>query len=124
MLGNTDAIATCAVRDVEKAKQFYEGTLGLVPLPTQEAGVLSYKSGKSALLVYQSQYAGTNKATAATRVVNDLEGTVKALKARGVRFEHYDLPGTSRNGDIHGSGWTKAAWFKDPDGNILALVSA
>jgi catechol 2,3-dioxygenase-like lactoylglutathione lyase family enzyme len=123
VLGNTDAIATCAVRDVEKAKQFYEDTLGLVRLPTQEAGVLSYKSGKSALLVYQSQYAGTNKATAATWVVNDLEGTVKNLKAKGVRFEHYDLPGTSRNGDIHGSGRTKAAWFKDPDGNILALVS-
>jgi catechol 2,3-dioxygenase-like lactoylglutathione lyase family enzyme len=123
VLGNTDAIATCAVRDVEKAKQFYEGTLGLVPLPTQEAGVLSYKSGKSVLLVYESQYAGTNKATAATWAVNDLEGTVKALKAKGVRFEHYDLPGTSRTGDIHGSGRTKAAWFKDPDGNILALVS-
>jgi catechol 2,3-dioxygenase-like lactoylglutathione lyase family enzyme len=124
VLANTNAIATCAVRDIEKAKQFYEGTLGLVPLPTEEAGVLSYKSGKSALLVYQSQYAGTNKATAATWAVKDLEGTVKALKAKGVGFEHYDLPGTSRNGDIHGSGRTKAAWFKDPDGNILALVSA
>jgi hypothetical protein len=92
-------------------------------LPAQEEGVLSYKSGKSSLLVYQSQYAGTNKATAATWAVNDLEATVKALKAKGVRFEHYDLPGTTRSGDIHGSGRTKAAWFKDPDGNILAVVS-
>jgi catechol 2,3-dioxygenase-like lactoylglutathione lyase family enzyme len=123
VLGNTDAIATCAVRDIEKARKFYEGTLGLTPLPAEEAGVLSYKSGKSALLVYQSQYAGTNKATAATWAVNDLEATVKALKAKGVRFEHYDLPGTTRSGDIHGSGKTKAAWFKDPDGNILAVVS-
>lgn len=123
MLGNTDVIATCAVRDVEKAKKFYEGTLGLTPLPTQEAGVLSYKCGKSSLLVYQSQYAGTNKATAATWEVNDLEAIVQALKAKGVRFEHYDLPGTERKGDIHGSGRTKAAWLKDPDGNILALVS-
>jgi catechol 2,3-dioxygenase-like lactoylglutathione lyase family enzyme len=123
VLGNSDAIATCAVRDIERAKKFYEGTLGLTPLPSQEAGVLSYKSGKSSLLVYQSQYAGTNKATAATWAVNDLEATVKALKAKGVRFEHYDLPGTTRSGDIHGSGRTKAAWFKDPDGNILAVVS-
>ena len=123
MLGATDAIATCAVRDIERAKKFYEGTLGLSPLPSQEAGVLSYKSGKSSLLVYQSQYAGTNKATAATWAVNDLEATVKELKAKGVRFEHYDLPGTTRDGDIHGSGRTKAAWFKDPDGNILAVVS-
>jgi catechol 2,3-dioxygenase-like lactoylglutathione lyase family enzyme len=123
VLGNTDVIATCAVKDVEKAKKFYEGILGLTPLPTEEAGVLSYKSGKSSLLVYQSQYAGTNKATAATWAVNDLEATVRALKAKGVRFEHYDLPGTERKGDIHGSGRTKAAWFKDPDGNILAVVS-
>ena len=123
VLGNTDVIATCGVKDVEKAKKFYEGILGLTPLPTEEAGVLSYKSGKSSLLVYQSQYAGTNKATAATWAVNDLEATVRGLKAKGVRFEHYDLPGTERKGDIHGSGRTKAAWFKDPDGNILAVVS-
>src|SRR5918994_7935683 len=75
VLGNTDVIATCAVRDVEKAKTFYQGTLGLTPLPTQETGVLSYKSGKSSLLVYVSQYAGTNKATAATWAVDDLEAT-------------------------------------------------
>jgi catechol 2,3-dioxygenase-like lactoylglutathione lyase family enzyme len=123
VLGSTDVIATCAVRDLEKAKKFYEATLGLTPLPTGEAGVLSYKSGHSSLLVYQSQYAGTNKATAATWAVNDLEATVQRLKAKGVRFEHYDLPGTERKGDIHGSGRTKAAWFKDPDGNILAVVS-
>jgi catechol 2,3-dioxygenase-like lactoylglutathione lyase family enzyme len=123
VLGNTDVIATCAVRDIERAKKFYGSTLGLTLLPTQEAGVLSYKSGRSSLLVYQSQYAGTNKATAATWAVTDLEATVQALKANGVRFEHYDLPGTARTGDIHGSGKTKAAWFKDPDGNILAVVS-
>ena len=123
VLSNTDVIATCAVRDIAKAKKFYEGTLGLTPLPIGEEGVLSYKSGRSSLLVYVSQYAGTNKATAATWAVDDIEATVKALKAKGVRFEHYDLPGTTRNGDIHGSGRTKAAWFKDPDGNILALAS-
>ena len=123
MLGKNDAIATCAVRDIEKAKKFYEGKLGLTPQPTQEEGVLSYQSGKSSLLVYQSQYAGTNKATAATWAVDDLEAMVQTLKSKGIRFEHYDLPGTTRNGDIHGSGRTKAAWFKDPDGNILALVS-
>jgi catechol 2,3-dioxygenase-like lactoylglutathione lyase family enzyme len=123
VLGNADVIATCAVRDIEKARKFYEDTLGLTPLPSGEEGVLSYQSGKSSLLVYPSQYAGTNKATAATWAVGDIEATVHALKAKGVRFEHYDLPGTTRKGDIHGSGRTKAAWFKDPDGNILALVS-
>ena len=123
VLGTVDAIATCAVKDIDIANRFYEGTLSLEPLPSEESGVLVYKSGKSSILVYQSQYAGTNKATAVTWAVKDLESAVEALKAKGVRFEHYDLPGTTRKGDVHGSGKTKAAWFKDPDGNILALVS-
>jgi catechol 2,3-dioxygenase-like lactoylglutathione lyase family enzyme len=123
MLGNKDAIPTVAVKSVVAARKFYEGTLGLEPIPTPEAGVLSYKSGKASLLVYESQYAGTNKATAVSWAVDDLEGVVRDLKARGVRFEHYDLPDTTRKGDVHGSGKTRAAWFKDPDGNILALIS-
>ena len=123
MLTNTDAMATIAVKKIEPARKFYEGTLGLKPTPTVETGVQGYKSGKASVLVYESQYAGTNKATAATWAVPDLEGAVRDLKAKGIRFEHYDLPGTARKGDIHGAGKTKAAWFKDPDGNILALVS-
>ncbi|HEV8453445.1 MAG TPA: VOC family protein [Gemmatimonadales bacterium] len=123
MLGNTDAIATIAVKKIEPARKFYEGTLGLKPMPTQETGVQTYKSGNSNVLVYESQYAGTNKATAATWTVEDLEGVVRDLKAKGIRFEHYDMPGATRKGDIHGAGKTKAAWFKDPDGNILAVVS-
>ncbi len=123
MLGNKDAIATVAVKKIETAKKFYEGTLGLKPVPTGETGVLSYQSGKASVLVYESQYAGTNKATAVTWTVDNLESEVRDLKAKGIRFEHYDLPGTTRQGDIHGAGKTKVAWFKDPDGNILALVS-
>jgi len=84
---------------------------------------MAYKTGKSSIVVYESQYAGSNKATAVTWAVQDVEGEVQALKAKGVRFEHYDLPGSTRKGDVHGTGKTKAAWFKDPDGNILALVS-
>lgn len=123
MLGNTGAIATIAVKKIEPARKFYEGILGLKPVPTEETGVQTYKSGKTNVLVYESQFAGTNKATAATWAVEDLEGVVRDLKARGIRFEHYDMPGAARKGDIHGTGKTKAAWFKDPDGNILALVS-
>lgn len=122
MLENTDAIATIAVKNIEVARKFYEGTLGLKQTRSEETGVLGYKSGKSSVLVYESQYAGTNKATAATWAVENLEGVVRDLKAKGVRFEHYDFPGATRNGDVHGTGKTKAAWFKDPDGNILALV--
>ena len=123
MLANTDAIATVAVKHIETARKFYEGTLGLKPTRGDEPGVQGYKSGNASVLVYQSQFAGTNKATAVTWAVQDLEGSIEDLKAKGVRFEHYDLAGVTRKGDVHGTGKTKAAWFKDPDGNILALVS-
>jgi hypothetical protein len=52
-----------------------------------------------------------------------VEGVVRALKAKGVTFEHYDMPDTKREGDIHVSGDMKAAWFKDPDGNILNIIN-
>jgi catechol 2,3-dioxygenase-like lactoylglutathione lyase family enzyme len=124
MLGDKDAIATIAVKDIKVAGKFYEGTLGLKKLPTKEPSVLSYKSGNSTVLVYESQYAGTNKATAATWVVGeDVGGVVQALKAKGVGFERYDFPGTTREGDVHVSGNIKVAWFKDPDGNILQIVN-
>lgn len=123
MLGDKEAIATIAVKDLKTAKKFYEGTLGLKATPSQEPEVLNYKSGKTPLLVYKSQFAGTNKATAVTWTVDDTEAVVKDLKAKGVAFEHYDMPGMTRKGDVHVAGKTKAAWFKDPDGNILAVVS-
>lgn len=123
MLGDRDAIATVAVKDVTAARKFYEGTLGLKPMPSQEKSVLSYKAGASTLLVYESGYAGTNQATAVTWGVGDVEGTVRDLKGKGVAFEHYDLPGTTRQGDVHVAGKTRVAWFKDPDGNIHSLVN-
>lgn len=124
MLVNKEAIATIAVKQLEPARKFYEGTLGLKPAGAQEPGVVMYQSGKSRVLVYESQYAGTNQATVANWVVpDDLEGVVKALKAKGVAFEHYDVPGVTRKGEVHVAGHSKVAWFKDPDGNILALIS-
>jgi len=123
MLGHENAIATIAVRNVAAAKKFYEGTLGLEPVPNGQAQAPLYRSGKSQVLVYQSEYAGTNKATAATwEVAGDLESVVKELRSRGVRFEHYELPGLTLAGDVHVGHGLKTAWFKDPDGNILALV--
>jgi catechol-2,3-dioxygenase len=125
MLGATDAIATIAVKDIKVAKKFYEGTLGLRRAPSQESSVLIYQSGKSRVLVYQSQYAGTNKATAVTWLVgsgDEVEEMVNTLKAKGIVFEHYDFPGLTRKGDVHIAGKLKNAWFKDPDGNILSIV--
>jgi catechol 2,3-dioxygenase-like lactoylglutathione lyase family enzyme len=123
MLAENNAAATIAVKDTKAARKFYEGVLGLKPVRPAEESVLSYKSGSSSILVYESRFAGTNKATAATWMVDDVEGAVRDLKGKGVRFEHYDLPEMTRKGDVHIAGEMKAAWFKDPDGNILSLVS-
>ena len=122
MLADRDAMATIAVKDMNVAARFYEGTLGFRPAP-DTPGALVYQSGKSTFMIYQSRYAGTNEATVATWAVDaDLEHIVRDLAAKGVRFEHYDLPGTTLNGDIHLAGGRKMAWLKDPDSNILALT--
>jgi catechol-2,3-dioxygenase len=123
MLNDNEAMATIAVKKVDNAKNFYEGVLGLKPTGDEHEGVVAYDSGRSKLFVYESEYAGTNKATAATWVVDDVDGTVRTLKSRGVDFEHYDFPETKLEGDVHVSGKMRAAWFKDPDGNILAIVN-
>jgi catechol 2,3-dioxygenase-like lactoylglutathione lyase family enzyme len=123
MLGDKDAIATIAVKDLERAKKFYGGTLRLKQADGDEPGVLTYKSGSSKLLVYESKYAGTNQATALTWPVDDVDEVVQTLKARGVTFERYDLPDMTHQGDVHVAGDLRTAWFKDPDQNILALVN-
>ena len=124
VLGTKDVMATIAVKDLDAARKFYTDTLGLQPLESQESEALAFKTGNSTVLVYRSQFAGTNRATAATWIVgNELEAIVRALKARGVTFEHYDLPGMKREGDLHVAGSMKAAWLKDPEGNILSLVT-
>jgi catechol 2,3-dioxygenase-like lactoylglutathione lyase family enzyme len=124
MLGNKDAAANIAVRNLETARRFYEGTLGLKQVGAEGNELVAYRSGNSTLLVYRSDYAGTNKATTATWTVGeDLEKIAHELKQKGVAFEHYDMPGMTRNGDVHVAGKMKVAWFKDPDGNILCIVS-
>src|SRR5262245_14263601 len=125
MLKDNEAIATIGVKKIDSAKKFYEGVLGFKPTQNAEEqqGVLVYDSGGSKLFVYRSEYAGTNKATAATWVVNDVDKTARTLKDRGVSFEHYNFPDTKLEGDVHVSGKMRAAWFKDPDGNILAIVN-
>lgn len=125
MLGSKDAVANLAVKDLRAARKFYEGTLGLKPVREDGDEFIVYESGRSTLNVYRSNYAGTNKATAVTwGVGDDVEGVVRDLKAKGVKFEHYDMPDMKREGDIHIGGDMKVAWFKDPDGNILNIVNS
>jgi len=122
MLSDNTAIATVAVKNLETAKKFYEGTLGFTKVMENEE-VLAFKTGASQLFVYRSQYAGTNKATAVTFVAEEVDDLVRTLKSRGVAFEHYDLPNMGRQGDVHVAGPMRTAWFKDPDGNIFSLVT-
>jgi catechol 2,3-dioxygenase-like lactoylglutathione lyase family enzyme len=123
MLGTNDAIATIAVKDLQRATSFYRDTLGLEPLDTEQRGVSRYASGRSTVLVYQSEFAGTNRATSATWQVDDVKDLARTLRGRGVTFERYDLPGLTREGDVYVADHYQGAWFKDPDGNILHIVS-
>ena len=124
MLAGKDPIATIAEKDLGAARKFYEGTLGLKVEDASGTEAQMYRSGSSQLIVYRSDFAGTNKATALNFVVGDeLDRIVKGLRDRGVTFEHYDMPDVKREGDIHLAGPMKLAWFKDPDGNIIALMN-
>jgi len=121
MLGKKDFTPMIAVKDLDRARAFYEETLGLETVDTLGEEVVTMKSGDTRIDVYRSEFAGTNKATALTFNVDDIAGEVRDLKDKGVRFEHYDLDGLERDGDIHKAEGMKTAWFKDPDGNILSL---
>ena len=123
MLGDSDAMATIAVKDLARARKFYEETLGLKRESEGMEGVAEYRSGRSKVVVYESKFAGTNQATSATWEVPDAKAVVDDLASKGVTFEHYDLPGLTRQGDLHVAGSFKGAWLKDPDGNILHILS-
>ena len=122
MLGNKKAVANLAVKDLDVATKFYQNTLGLTPVHEEEKEVVVFRSGTSEINVYRSDYAGTNKATAVTWNVENVKDEVADLKSKGVVFEHYDMPGMTRDGDVYISGDMKVAWFKDPDGNILNVA--
>lgn len=122
MLGNKDAVANVAVKDLDVATKFYKNTLGLTPVHEEGKEMVVFRSGTSEINVYRSDYAGTNRATAVTWNVDNVKEEVAALKSKGVVFEHYDMPDMTRDGDVYVSGDMKVAWFKDPDGNILNVA--
>ena len=121
MLGKTGATAMIAVRDLDRARKFYQETLALDAKQAMSGEVLEMTSGRTPITVYKSEFAGTNKATALTFDVDDIVAEVRELKDKGVMFEHYDVDGLKRDGDIYTAKGMKTCWFKDPDGNILSL---
>jgi len=124
MLKDRNSSAIVAVSDLARARTFHEETLGLTLAGGGvEDGVLDFRTGATALTVYKSDYAGTNRANAVTWAMRgDIVEVVADLKAKGVTFEHYPDLGLTLNGDIHEADDMKLVWFKDPDGNILHLV--
>jgi catechol 2,3-dioxygenase-like lactoylglutathione lyase family enzyme len=121
MLRNAVATPMLAVKDVERAKQFYREKLGFDISEEMGGEVATLKGGNTDITVYRSEFAGTNKATALTFDVDDIESEVGELKEKGIFFEHYDVEGLTPKGDIYEGEGMKTAWFKDPDGNILSL---
>jgi len=124
MLGKADATPMIAVKDLDRARKFYEDTLGLRTEEEWGGEGMTMKSGDTRINVYRSEFAGTNKATALTFDVDDIDSEVSTLKEKGIFFEHYDLPGLEQRGDLYVGDGMKTAWFKDPDGNILSLIES
>jgi catechol 2,3-dioxygenase-like lactoylglutathione lyase family enzyme len=121
MLKDKSSSAIVAVDDIDRAKKFYGDTLGL-PLADDSMGALTFRTGDTQLVVYESEFAGSNKGNAVVwGVGNEIEAIVQNLKSKGVTFEHYDDMDMELDGDIHTAGDFKGVWFKDPAGNILHL---
>jgi len=122
MLKNAEIVPYVPVADLARARNFYEKTLGLEPKEEYSSQAVIYECGKGTwFFMYISPGAGTSKASTAFWEVDDVEAEVADLKARGVVFEEYDMPGIKMVNSIATGGGAKTAWFKDSEGNILAV---
>ena len=122
MLGDKRVMTAIPVRDVDRARGFYEGVLGLRFAGGPRAdGSFEYECGAgTGLFTYPTQEnAGKSPATLAAWQVDDIEATATALRERGITLEEYDIPGLRTEDGIAGLAGGRAIWFKDPDGNIL-----
>jgi len=122
MLQNSPMYSYIPARDMARARRFYEHTLGLKAKQEINGGVVYEFAKGTACFLYPTPNAGTSKASQAFWAVSDVAQEVAELKKRGVQFEHYDAPEMKREGDIHTGGVARAAWFKDSEGNILAVI--
>ena len=122
MLQDFPMYAYIPAADVQRARRFYEETLGFRAKQEIAGGVVYESAGGTACFLYPTENAGTSKASQAYWQVADVEREVATLKSRGVRFEVYDMPGQHSHDGIVTAGGAKAAWFKDSEGNILAIV--
>ena len=123
MLRDSPLYSYFPASDLERARRFYEDTLGLVPTSVNNGGVTYQFAGGTAAFLYPTSNAGTSKASQAFWAVEDIDREMAELKRRGVVFERYDgMPGERSPEGAVIAGGAKAAWFKDSEGNTLALV--
>jgi predicted enzyme related to lactoylglutathione lyase len=126
MLNDSKVEANIPASDLKRARDFYADKLGLTP--TQEFGeeALAYRTaGGTTFNVYRTDYAGQAGHTIAQWHVTDIESEVRDLKAKGISFEVYDMPGVTWAGEIASLGdMGRAAWFKDSEGNTMCIDEA
>jgi predicted enzyme related to lactoylglutathione lyase len=122
MLQKSPMYAYIPARDIQRARKFYEEKVGLKPKEETAGGVVYEFGDNTACFLYATPNAGTSRASQAFWQVEDVAREVAELKSRGVQFERYDdLPG-KHEGEIVTDGGAKAAWFKDSEGNIMAVI--
>src|ERR1700694_1415043 len=121
MLTDAPARPTIAVSDLDKAKAFYGESLGLTHVEDTPGGS-SFEAGGTFIELYPSEFAGTAKNTVAGFEVSDLDATMNSLRQKGVAFRDYDLPAVKTPDGVAALGDARGCWFKDPDGNILAII--
>lgn len=124
MLQSSPMYAYIPATDVARARKFYEEKVGLTPKREVAGGVVYEFAGGTACFLYPTRNAGTNKASQAFWEVQDIEREVAELRARGVTFEEYDMPGLKTHDGIAIGGGAKSAWFKDTEGNVMALIQS
>ena len=124
MLQTSPMYAYIPALDVARARAFYEQTLGFKPKMEINGGVVYEFAKGTACFLYASPNAGTSKASQAFWDVADVEREVAELKARGVVFENYDMPGEKSPSGVVTAGGAKAAWFKDSEGNLMAIIQS
>lgn len=126
MLADYDPVATLAVKDLQRAREFYEGTLGFAAGSDAADGVV-YSAGSGSFLVYPSAYAGTNRATAVSFQVpaDSFDTEVTRLREQGISFQTFEMEGIAWLDGVatFGEDQFRAVWFEDPDGNILNVES-
>jgi catechol 2,3-dioxygenase-like lactoylglutathione lyase family enzyme len=121
MLSDLEIYAVLPASDLGRARGFYKDKLGLEPAEERPDGLIYHAAGGAKVLLYETSFAGTAQNTALSWVANDLDAEMAELRSRGVEFEDYDLPGLKTENGVATNGDGRGAWFKDSEGNILAI---